>query len=373
MPVAADRIFPGEISTITLFQGGQGSQLKDYSAIIDKRVLELPKVDLHRHLEGSIRLETMVEVVREASLPLPEDIESLRRLVQVVDGDPKEPALFLSKFTNIRLFFHSPEIIQRITVEAVEDAARDQVRYLELRFTPAALAQSGVFDMEDVTRWVIDAAAEAASAHGIEVGLIVSVNRHESLEIAEEAARIAVDHIHNGIVGLDLAGDEVEFPAQPFQSILASAKQAGLGLTIHAGEWTGAENVRHAILELGADRIGHGIRILDDPQVVSLARARGIPFEVSIDSNYLTGGIPSLSAHPLPQMIQAGLQTVLTTDDPSIFGTTLSLEYQHAVDHLGLSLESLKGFVLTAVQAAFLDPLRISQLESEFVSLLWRS
>ncbi len=340
--------------------------------MIEKRVLGLPKIDLHRHLEGSIRLETMVEIVSEASLPLPKDIESLRRLVQVVDGDPKDPKHFLSKFTNIRLFFHSPEIIQRITVEAVEDAARDQVRYLELRFTPAALAQSGLFDKENVTRWVIDAATEAASAHGIEVGLIVSVNRHESLEIAEEAALIAADHIQDGVVGLDLAGDEVEFPAQPFRSILANAKQAGLGLTIHAGEWTGAESVRQAILELGADRIGHGIRILDDPQVVSLARERGIPFEVSIDSNYLTGVIPSLSAHPLPQMIDAGLRTVLTTDDPSIFGTTLSIEHQHAIDHLGLSLESLKGFTLTAAQAAFLDPRRMSQLESEFVSIFWR-
>ena len=314
----------------------------------------------------------MVEIVREAALPLPKDIESLRKLVQVIDGDPKDPEHFLSKFKNIRLFFHSPEIIQRITVEAVEDAARDQVRYLELRFTPAALAQSGVFDMEDATRWVIDAAVEAASAHGIEVGLIVSVNRHESLEIAEEAARIAADHIQDGVVGVDLAGDEVEFPAQPFRSILASAKQAGLGLTIHAGEWAGAENVRQAILELEADRIGHGIRVLEDPQVVSLARERGIPFEVSIDSNYLTGVIPSLNAHPLSQMIQAGLQTVLTTDDPSVLGTTLSLEYQHAIDHLGLSLESLKGIVLTAAQAAFLDPHRISQLESEFVNLFWR-
>jgi len=152
---------------------------------------------------------------------------------------------------------------------------------------------------------------------------------------------------------------------------LASAKQAGLGLTIHAGEWTGAENVYQAIVELGADRIGHGIRVLDDPKVTSLARERGIPFEVSIDSNYLTGVVPSLDAHPLPQMIDAGLRTVLTTDDPSIFGTTLSLECQHAIDHLGLSLESLKGFTLTAAQAAFLDPRRISQLESEFVSMFW--
>ncbi len=339
--------------------------------MIDKRVLELPKIDLHRHLEGSIRLETMIEIVSEASLPLPKDIESLQRLVQVVDEDPKDSEHFLLKFANIRLLLRSPDIIQRITVEAVEDAARDQVRYLELRFTPAALAQSGVFDLEDVTRWVIDAAAESASAHGIEVGLIVSVNRHESLEIAEEAARIAADHIKDGVVGLDLAGDEVEFPAQPFQSILASAKQAGLGLTIHAGEWTGAENVYQAIVELGADRIGHGIRVLDDPKVTSLARERGIPFEVSIDSNYLTGVVPSLDAHPLPQMIDAGLRTVLTTDDPSIFGTTLSLECQHAIDHLGLSLESLKGFTLTAAQAAFLDPRRISQLESEFVSMFW--
>ena len=340
--------------------------------MIEQRLQEMPKVDLHRHLEGSIRLETIAEIVREASLPLPQDIEALRRVVQVVDGDPKNPRHFLSKFTSIRQIFRSPEIIQRITVEAVEDAARDHVRYLELRFTPAALAQSGVFNLEDVTQWVIDAAAEAASAQGIEVGLIVSVNRHESLELAEEAARVAADHIQHGVVGLDLAGDEVEFPAQPFQSILTNAKQAGLGLTIHAGEWTGAETVRHAIAELGADRIGHGIRVLEDPQVTSLATERGIPFEVSIGSNYLTGVIASLDAHPLPQMIQAGLRTVLTTDDPSIFGTTLSREYQHAVDHLGLSLEALKGLTLTAAQASFLDPGRMGQLETELVDTFWR-
>lgn len=143
-------------------------------------------------------------------------------------------------------------------------------------------------------------------------------------------------------------------------------------MTIHAGEWSAAENVRQAILDLGADRIGHGIRVLEDAQVTALARERGIPFEVSIASNYLTGVIPSLDAHPLPQMLQAGLRTVLTTDDPSIFGITLSHEYQYAVDHLGLSLESLKGFILTAVQAAFLDPRKIRQLEKEFIDTFWR-
>ena len=340
--------------------------------MIEKRIKELPKVDLHRHLEGSIRLETVAEIVREHSLPLPQDVETLRRAVQVDEEDRKDPDRFLSKFKNIRKIFHSPEVIQRVTSEAIEDAARDHVRYLELRFTPAALAQSGLFTLEDVSGWVMDAAAESAAAQGIEVGLIVSINRHESLEMAEEAARIAVDHMDEGVVGLDLAGDEVEFPAGPFRSILASAKQAGLGLTIHAGEWSAAENVRQAILDLGADRIGHGIRVLEDAQVTALARERGIPFEVSIASNYLTGVIPSLDAHPLPQMLKAGLRTVLTTDDPSIFDITLSHEYQYAVDHLGLSLESLKGFILTAVQAAFLDPRKIRQLEKEFIDAFWR-
>jgi adenosine deaminase len=171
---------------------------------------------------------------------------------------------------------------------------------------------------------------------------------------------------------LDLAGNEIEFPAGPFQAILAGAKQAGLGITIHAGEWSVAQNVSQAILELGADRIGHGIRVLEDREVTALARDRGIPFEVSITSNYLTGAIPSLDAHPLAEMIQAGLRIVLGTDDPAIFGTTLSGEYQFALDHLDLSFESMKGFILTAVQAAFLDPRRIRQLEAEFIDTFWR-
>jgi len=249
----------------------------------------LPKVDLHRHLEGTLRIDTMLEVARAHNISVP---ASLGELVQVQDGDPLTFQNFLAKFNTLRLFYRSPDVIHRITREAVEDAALDNVRYLELRFTPVALSRAERFPLHDVMMWVAASAREAAEKHGIQVGLIASVNRHESPELAEQVAWLAAEHIEDGILGMDLAGNEVEFSAQPFLGIFKEARQAGLHVTIHAGEWAGARNVREAIEDFGAERIGHGVRVMEDDYTVALARERGTAFEVCVTSNYQTGVLP---------------------------------------------------------------------------------
>lgn len=314
----------------------------------------LPKVELHRHLEGSLRLQTMLDVAREHGITLPASILSLSGMVQVQDEDPLTFQNFLEKFNTLRLFYKSPDVIHRVTREAVEDATKDNVKYMELRFTPVALSRAERFPLHDVIDWVCTSAAEAGEEFGIKVRLLASVNRHESTELAEQVAWLAASYMERGVVGMDLAGNEAEYSAKPFAPIFAEAKQAGLHLTIHAGEWAGASNVREAIDEIGAERIGHGVRVLEDDEVVDLARARGTTFEVCVTSNYQSGVTPNLSVHPLPSMLQAGLNVTINTDDPSVSRIDLTHEYKLICEDLGVQLDVLKECNLRAAKAAFL-------------------
>ncbi|HSA99387.1 MAG TPA: hypothetical protein VLE49_01970, partial [Anaerolineales bacterium] len=172
----------------------------------------LPKVELHRHLEGSLRLDTMLDIARQHGLTIPEDVLRLSTLVQIQEEDKFTFQNFLAKFNTLRLFYRSPDAIDRITREAVEDAARDNVKYMELRFTPVALSRAERFPLHDVVDWVISSTKEAADKYGVTVRLIASVNRHESIDLAEQVAWLAVERIKDGMVGLDLAGNEAEFP-----------------------------------------------------------------------------------------------------------------------------------------------------------------
>lgn len=336
----------------------------------------LPKVELHRHLEGSLRLQTMLDIANAHGITIPDNILRLSDMVQVQDEDPLTFQNFLAKFNTLRLFYRSPDVIHRVTREAVEDAARDNVKYMELRFTPVALSRAERFPLHDVMDWVCSSAAAAAEEFEIKVRLIASVNRHESPQLAEQVAWLAAAHIDDGIVGLDLAGNEAEFSAEPFAPIFAESKQSGLHLTIHAGEWAGADNVREAIEQVGAERIGHGVRVMDDENVVALARERGTIFEVCVTSNYQSGVVPALSNHPLPRMLQADLNVTLNTDDPSVSRIDLSHEYRLVHEDLGIPLPVLKRCILAAARASFLpDDEReklYDQLEMGLGLKLWK-
>ena len=338
-----------------------------------KRPLEFyrsfPKVELHRHLEGSLRLDTILDVARTYHIDIPGS-DGLRPLVQVVPSDPRTSQNFLSKFETLRKFYRSSEVIERITEEAIADAAADNVRYLELRFTPAALSRINGFALSEVMDWVIEGVRKGQDQHQVTTRLIASVNRHESLDLAAQVVRLAIERRDSGIVGLDLAGDENGFPSSPFEPIFQEAREGGLNITVHAGEWGSVQNVAEAINLFKADRIGHGVRVMDDPKIVDLAGERGTTFEVCVTSNYQSGVVASVSEHPLRPMLKANLNATIHTDDPSISQITLSDEYQLVCEQLGVSLVSLRERVLAAARAAFLpeeeqDTL-VSTLEGEF-------
>ncbi len=328
-------------------------------------VLEImPKIDLHRHLEGSFRLSTLLEVAKQEGIDLPSKALTLQDQVQIAATDPRTYQKFLSKFKTLRKFYRSPRLIQRFVCEAIEDAAKDQIKYLELFFTPAALANACDFPLGEVVDWVLEAAEGASDETGITVNLITSVNRHETVVLAEEVVDIALQHLDSGIVGLDLSGNEADFSSEPFEGLFRDAQAAGLRITVHAGEWAGAESVSYALERLGAERIGHGVRILEDKNVVAIARERGAYFEVCLTSNLQSGVIPSLAEHPLPEMIQAGLQVTLNTDDPGISKITLTHEYHLAIEELGLSQVTLVALIMTAAKAAFLEDRKKKALET---------
>jgi len=315
----------------------------------------MPKIDLHRHLEGSLRLETLFSIAREHHLDFPHGtIEELRPFVQITDDRP-DHEIFLSKFGVLRHFYRSREIIERVAYEAVADAAADNVHYLELRLSPQALARVQGFDLEEVTDWVIAATKKAAQDFGIGVNLIITLVRHDPFEQAHEVAEIACARAGRGIVGLDLAGDEVKFPPAPFISIFRKAKEAGLGVTIHAGEWASADGVGEAIQELRADRIGHGVRTIENLEIARMAVANGIAFEVCLTSNLQTGVMADMRQHPLIDMLDFGLTVTLNTDDPCVSEISLTDEYIIAVEQLGLDYEALRKMTLNAAAAAFLS------------------
>jgi len=329
----------------------------------------LPKVELHRHLEGSLRLTTLIELARQHDLDVPREIDELRRRVQVTLHDPSCRA-FLATFTTLRQFYVSPEVICRFTREAIEDAYLDNVRYMELRFTPAALSAARNYPLHEVTRWVVEEVRKTRlELRDMQIALIASINRHESLAIAEQVLRIAVDHKEE-IVGIDLAGDEAHDPAEPFAGIFREARCEGLGVVIHAGEWAGPAAVRYAIEELGADRIGHGIRIIEDPDIVALARDRGVSFEVCPTSNALSGAIRRLRNHPLPRMLALGLKVTINTDDPAICNVTLTGELAVAMETLGLTFGEIKVAMLTAAANAFQAPVVRESIVERFQNAL---
>ncbi len=320
-------------------------------------LVALPKVELHRHLEGSVRLSTLVEVAQQHNIDVPaRDPEGLRPYVQVMPGDPTNSAHFLSKFEVLRRFYCAPDVIQRIAREAVEDAAADNVKYMELRFTPKAFAKLRDFAFRDVIHWVCDTVEDAQKGKDICVKLIVSLNRHENAREGERILRDALDYRDHGIVGVDLAGRETENSARPFFEAFKYARQQGMSVTIHAGEWAGPRNIREAIEKLGASRIGHGVRVVEDSTVATLAREAGITFEICPSSNIQSGAVHSVQFHPLRDMYQLNLNTTLNTDDPSISNIVLTDEYLLAVTRLGLTLDEVKQTILNSARSAFLPP-----------------
>lgn len=302
---------------------------------------QLKKAELHVHLEGSVDPETL----RELDPTL--DGEQLRELYAYSDF-----LGFLRSYKSINLRLTRPEHFALITRRLLERLEREQVRYAELNLSV------GVWLWRELEFQPYFAAIAAeAERSPVRVRFIFDAVRQFGLEAGWEVARLAAANLPQGVLGFGIGGDEARGPVKEFQTVFAWAKDQGLHLAPHAGEVVGPQSVWDA-LEYGAERIGHGIRSIDDPVLVRHLADRRIPLEVCISSNVRTGAVASLQEHPVRRLYEAGVPITLNTDDPPMFGTTLEREYQVAADEFGFSEEELRAVAENGFKFAFEESAR---------------
>ena len=284
-----------------------------------------PKVELHVHLEGTIRAETVLRLARRHGVALDaETPEDLGALLQFRDFDN-----FIEVFLVVTGVLLHEDDFRQILVEYAEDAASHGAVYIEAIFSPAQAVRRGV-GWDEVFGGYCDGIQEARELHGIDVRLTPDVTRSFPVEIGEEVARQSVRYRDRGVVGLGLGGYEAEFPPEPFADVFRIAREGGLGSVPHAGEVAGPESIRGALDSLQADRIRHGLAAVQDPALLRELVDRGIVLDVCPTSNLLTGVVPTMEDHPVKRLIEAGVMCSVSTDDPALFNTDLTREVDAA-------------------------------------------
>lgn len=314
-----------------------------------------PKIELHRHLEGSIRIETIRQLAYAAALPIAQaGSEELRRACTVMADEERSLRQFLTKFMLLRKLITGPEAIQRLAFEAAEDAALDGTIYLELRFNYLHMRRQGI-SSADIIDALEDGARQAKKQYNITVGYICGIARDLPVEESEEAVDFAIENMHRGILAIDLMNDE-RFPPALFQRQFMRAKAAGLHVTVHAGESAGPQNIIDAVQLLGAERIGHGARIFQgNSGAPELVYKRNVLVECCLTSNVQTGAVSSLQEHPLIELDRLGVPLCLNTDDPGVSGITLSGEYAVASETMGMGKSALYNTLYRATEHIFME------------------
>ena len=314
----------------------------------------LPLIDLHRHLDGSIRLQTVLEVAEEQGIALPgHDLESLRPHV-VVEGKAAGLMDFIGRFRWLTAILHDLETCRRVAYENVVDARDEGIDYIELRFSPWFMAETHGLDPAGVVEAVADGVVAAERDTGVRAQLIGILSRtYDTVTCHHELDALLAHRDH--LVAIDLAGDEQKFPAGRFRQHFLRAREAGLRVTVHAGEVEGPASVWAAIRELGATRIGHGIRSLEDPLLVDFLVKCRIGLEIAITSNVHVGVVEAYAAHPMKRILEAGILANLNTDDPAISGIDLRHEYEVAAPRAGLTPAQARQAQANALEMAFLS------------------
>jgi adenosine deaminase/aminodeoxyfutalosine deaminase len=295
-----------------------------------------PKAELHLHLEGSVEPETMVEL--DAGL----SVEAVRAMYRFHGFQG-----FIQAYKSVVERLRTPEDYAHITRALMRRLAAETVTYAEI-----TLSAGVVLWKEQEFAPIYTAIKRAAAEFPIEVHWILDAVRHFGVEHAMQVAELAAERVNDGVVAFGIGGDEERGPAAWFGEAFRYAKGAGLRLTAHAGETVGPESV-WAALGIGAERIGHGIQAAEDAALLRHLRDRGIPLEVCITSNVATGAVESLDAHPVRRLYDAGVPITLNTDDPAIFATTLSGEYDLAARRFGFSEVELRGIAENAFRYGF--------------------
>ncbi len=329
-------------------------------------VAAMPKAELHLHLDGALRVDTALDLARSRRVDAPRTWAGMHAVLAAAPGCSSQAEL-LTAFDLPIALLQDAAALERVARELVEAKAADRVRYLEVRWAPLLHTARGLSPAGAIAA-VADGAAEGARASGATVRLIATAMRSHEPAANLELARLAAGFRDRGLVGFDLAGPEEAHPdAAVHRGALAAARDAGLHLTIHAGEWGGAAQVR-AALDLGPERIAHGAPAIDDLDLCAELRRRGVSLDLCPTSNVQAGVVASLADHPLAALHRGGVPVTLSTDDPTVSDLTLSEEYLNAVTRIGLTLPELWTVDRRALEVAFADETALAPLRAELAA-----
>ena len=317
--------------------------------------MSYPKIELHVHLEGTLRPHTLLAIAEKNGVELPASTpEGLADLFHFTDLPH-----FIEIWLMVTACLRTAADFRRITVDYAGEAAAQGAVYIEGIFAPLQLVRRGVA-WEEVFEGFCDGIAEAREVHGVEMQLTPDMTRNSSPEEIDEMLRHATAYHDRGVVGLGLGAFELEYPPHLFEDAFARAREGGLGSVPHAGELGGPDAVREALDLLHADRLRHGIRAIEDSELVAEIVERGTVLDVCLVSNVRVGVVPSLEEHPLPRLVEAGVLCSLSTDDPPMFDTDLTSEYETAC-RLGLRPQ---GFFDAGVAGALCDEATRQRLQA---------
>ncbi|AJY76103.1 adenosine deaminase [Paenibacillus beijingensis] len=325
----------------------------------------LPKIELHCHLDGCVRPQTVAEISEREGIELSAD--SLDELTSWMRVPPSCTSLveYLKRFELPLQCMQTPYALERIARELAEDAAYENVKYMEVRFAPHLHTRQGMTAAEVIASVGAGLAAAEKNADII-VRMIVICMRHHSVELNMEAVRAAAQFLSKGVVGVDLAGDEANYPPELHESVFQLADELGIPVTIHAGEAGGANNIRTAVERLHARRIGHGVRLYEDAEVAQLLRERNVPLEMCVTSNVQTKAVDSFEKHPIRLYLNRGIGVTVNTDNRTVSDTDLTKEYNLLSHRFQFKAADFKKVAVRAIEAAFVEPELKPQLLRKF-------
>ena len=315
---------------------------------------KIPLVDLHRHLDGNVRVKTIWELGHQHGITLPADsIETLAPFVQI-QGKESDLVGFLAKLDWMVKVLADLDAVKRVAYENVADAALSGLDYAELRFSPYYMAMTHKLPIEGVVQAVADGVEAGVKEHNVKINLLGIMSRSFGVEACQQELNALLAN-KNKLVGMDLAGDELGFPGELFESHFKQVRDADLAITVHAGEADGASSMWQAINKLGATRIGHGVKAIHDPKLMDYLVEHRIGIESCPTSNLHTSTVESYQSHPIKHFLDKGVLINLNTDDPGVSNINIAHEYQVAHSEIGLSQEQLKQLQMNGVEMAFLS------------------
>ncbi|HHJ1155435.1 TPA: adenosine deaminase [Proteus mirabilis] len=315
---------------------------------------QLPLTDLHRHLDGNIRPETILDLAQQHNIALPAyELETLRPHVQITKNEPSLVS-FLQKLDWGVAVLADLDACRRVAYENVVDVANAGIDYAELRFSPYYMSMKHQLPIEGVVEAIIDGVQSALHTYDVEIRLIGILSRTFGENACQQELNGLLKH-QDKITALDLAGDELGFPGHLFQPHFNRARDTGWKITVHAGEAAGAESIWHAIKELGASRIGHGVKAIEDPRLMDYLAEHQIGIESCLTSNIQTSTIASLAQHPLKKFLEHGIIASLNTDDPAVEGIELKHEYTVAAPAAGLTAAQIRQAQINGLTMAFIS------------------